>query len=132
MPLHYPAGKHKGEKGIALLEVIVSLALVGIVGVLFLGSAASSAHARYQADERTSAKVLAESLMDTIKKTTYKASYTDDVVIPEEFTGFNATVTATGFANGNIQKISILIKHEDKEVLTLESFKVKRNDETET
>ena len=112
------------EKGSTLLEVLVALALLGIVSVLFLSGIANSSSARVTADTRVSAKILAESLMENIKKQNYDLSY--DVAIPPEFPGYSANVTVENMANGNIQKLIIVIEHLDREVLTLESFKVER------
>ena len=112
------------DKGTSLLEVLVALALLGIVSVLFLGSVANSSSARVTADTRVSAKILAESLMDNIKKQSYEPSY--DITIPPEFAGYSANLTVESMANGNIQKLTIVIEHFDSEVLTLESYKVER------
>ncbi|OGO00659.1 MAG: hypothetical protein A2Y58_05195 [Chloroflexi bacterium RBG_13_51_52] len=114
----------KHEKGSTLLEVLVALALLGIVSVLFLGSVANSSTARVIADERVSAKILAESLIDNIKKQGYESSY--DVSIPPEYIGYSANLTVESLANGNIQKLTIVIEHFNRDVLTLESFKVDR------
>jgi type II secretory pathway pseudopilin PulG len=116
----------KLEKGGALLETIVSLALLGIISVLFLTSLANSSTARVTADERVSAKILAETLMDNIKKQCFHSTYT--FTVPDEFNGYSAHLTVTGMANGNIQKLTIVIEHFNRDVLTLESLKVDRND----
>ncbi len=114
----------KYEKGTSLLEVLVALALMGIISVLFLGSVANSSSARVTADTRVSAKILAESLMDNIKNQDYEPSYV--ITIPPEFAGYSADLTVESMANGNIQKLTIVIEHFDSEVLTLESYKVER------
>jgi prepilin-type N-terminal cleavage/methylation domain-containing protein len=114
----------KCEKGTSLLEVLVALALLSIISVLFLGSVANSSSARVTADTRVSAKILAESLMENIKERDYAPSY--DITIPPEFTGYSANLTVESMANGNIQKLVIVIDHLGREVLTLESFKVER------
>lgn len=114
----------------ALLEVIVSLALLGIISVVFLQGAMNSTNTRVQVDERSSAKILAESLMDDIKKANYATSYDSHLVIPSEFTGYSANLTVTSIGNGNIQKLSIVIRHLGRDVSTLQSLKVKRDDDT--
>ena len=109
------------------MEVIVALALLGIIGVLFLGSAVNSTNARYTADERASAKILAESIIDTVKKMDYAPAYDiNDIPIPGEFTGYTANLTVDNMANSNIQKLTVVIEHRDRDVLTLENYKVNR------
>lgn len=112
------------EKGSSLLEVLVALALLGIVSVLFLSSVANSSSARVTADTRVSAKILAESLIDNIKKQSYEPSYA--VTVPPEYPGYSANLTVNSMGNGNIQKLTITIKYFTSDVLTLEDYKVDR------
>ncbi len=116
--------KMKSQKGTTLLEVIVSLALLGIIGVLFLSGAQNSAKARVQADERASAKIIAESVIDSVKKMDYSSSY--EVTVPAEYTGFTADITADYLESNDIQKLTVVISHLGREVLTLENYKVNR------
>jgi prepilin-type N-terminal cleavage/methylation domain-containing protein len=112
----------RGEKGITLLETILALAILGIISASFLGGTATTSTARVNADERASGKILAESLMEGIKKEPYAASY--NVTVPPDFLGYSANVTI--IENNNIQDISIRIERRSREILTLESYKVNR------
>ncbi|MGD1117950.1 MAG: type II secretion system protein [Dehalococcoidales bacterium] len=114
----------KSEKGNTLIEVLVALALLGTVSVLFLGGVMNSTNARVQADSRASSKVLAEGIIDSVKKMPFDASY--NITVPAEFSTYNATLTVTSLANGNIQKLTVAISHLGKQVLTLEDYKVNR------
>jgi prepilin-type N-terminal cleavage/methylation domain-containing protein len=112
----------RGEKGMTLLETILALAILGIISASFLGGLAMTSTARLTADERASGKILAESIMEGIKKELYATSY--NITIPSEFAGYAANVTVV--ENNNIQDITISVQHRSREVLTLESYKVNR------
>jgi prepilin-type N-terminal cleavage/methylation domain-containing protein len=114
----------KREKGISLIETICALAILGIIAVAFLSALATTSRARATNDERTSAKILAETLLETIKTDNFTLTY--DPEIPPEFAGYTATVTSPPERNGDIQKITITIHHGTRDVLILESYKVDR------
>jgi prepilin-type N-terminal cleavage/methylation domain-containing protein len=115
----------KSEKGVSLIETIVALALMGIIAVTFLGALATTTNTRSLADERASAKILAESQMENVKKQDYALSY-DTVPIPDEYASYSAEILVDSMRNGKIQKITVTIRHKDRDVSTLESYKVER------
>ena len=112
----------KSEKGMTLLETILALALLGIISASFLGGVATTSTARVTADESASGKILAESLMEGIKKEPYVASYI--LTVPDDFAGYSANVSI--LENNNIQDITIRVERRNREVFTLESYKVNR------
>jgi len=115
----------RNERGVSLIETVIALALLGIIGVAFLSALATSSDARSIADEHASARILAESQMEEIKKQTYAFSY-DPISIPVEYPGYSATIDVDNLRNGNIQKITISIRHHDRGIETLESYKGNR------
>ena len=127
----------KNEKGFSLVEVLVALALLGIIGAAFLGSLATASKSILIADERTTAESLARTEMEYVKNQSYAASY--EPSIPDEYTdaGYWATIDVELLPDPNdgtldgIQKIIITVKHGTeaetaKEVITLEDYKVDR------
>jgi prepilin-type N-terminal cleavage/methylation domain-containing protein len=115
----------KSEKGISLIETLVAMAIMAIISVAFLSALATTSTARATNQERTAAKILAETIMENIRMDNYTPSY--NATIPDEFTGYTATVNATSERNGNLQKIVITIQHRNRDVLVLESYKVDRS-----
>jgi type II secretory pathway pseudopilin PulG len=113
------------ERGSTLVEAVVALALLGIIGVCFLSAVATSSSSRLIADEGTSGRILAESQMEEIRKMSYALTYSP-VPIPDEYTGYSALIEVDPFRNGSIQKITVTINHRNKEVASLESYKVNR------
>ena len=88
----------KSEKGNSLLEVLIAIALLGAVSVMFLGGVANSTNARVNADTRASAKILAEGIIDSVKKMPYDTSY--NFTVPEEFSTYSTNLTVTSMSNG--------------------------------
>jgi prepilin-type N-terminal cleavage/methylation domain-containing protein len=112
----------KGEKGTTLIETLVAVALLGIISSSFLSATATTSTARVNADEKASGKILAESLMEGIKKDAYTSSY--NITVPSQFAGYNASVNV--IENNNIQDITITVDHRGHAIFTLESYKVNR------
>jgi len=114
----------KSEKGNSLIEVLVALALLGTVSVLFLGGAASSTDARVNVDTRSTAKILAESIIDSVKKMDYDTSY--NITIPNGFATFSANLTVDSMANGNIQELTVTVSRFGNQILQLQDYKMNR------
>ena len=139
----------KSEKGIGLIEVLIALVILGIIGVAFLSGLATASKAVIIAAERTTAESLARSQMESVKEQPYEWAEDDGEVIYDLITGIpgytiwsfdraGATVTdiigvpwdsennQAVTSDAGLQKIKLVIKHQEKEVLTLEDYKVDR------
>ncbi len=124
------------EKGFSLTEVLIALAILGIIGVGFLSGLATASKVLFTADERTTAESLAQSYMEYIKKQTY-----DDTNNPPQYSllsgipdGYTLAITAErldpvgdGTANDDgIQKITVVVQHHGNDVITLVKYKINR------
>lgn len=116
----------KSEKGYSLLEVIVSIALLGIICVVFLSSMNTASKALFTADQTETAKNLAETQMEYIKSQPYSTIYSP-APIPPEYAGYTASVNVSSITSRdeNIHKITVIIEHDGKQVTTLVGYKVK-------
>ena len=131
------------SRGFSLIEVIIALALLGIIAVAFLGALFTASKAILIADERATAESLARSQMEDVKNCSYEhgASPLYEQVDVESPThpGYFISVDAppidpdTGLPLANpdedksIQKIIVTVDHhEESEVIVLEDYKVDR------
>ncbi|MFH0942166.1 MAG: hypothetical protein V1823_04000, partial [Chloroflexota bacterium] len=99
--------------------------LLGIIGLALASALATSSNARRIADEQVSARILAETQMEKLKKLPYASAY-DPVPVSDEYPGYTAVINADSLRNGDIQLITVTISHYGKEISQLESYKVKR------
>jgi type II secretory pathway pseudopilin PulG len=116
---------HKDEKGISLIETLIAIALLGIIGGALLAGMSGVYKATPIAGEQDIGKNLAQSQMEYVLQDEYKLSYTP-APIPSAYGGYTATIDTDSFRDGNIEKITVTIFHEGKEVSELEAYKVNR------
>lgn len=136
----------KGENGFTLIEVVLALALLGIVAVAFLGGLAAGSRAILVADERATGESLARTQMEYVRQQEY-IDYSQDphdsyLVIddppPEYIVDFSAAPidAETGVPYGEtggvfvqddgIQKMTVTILHHGEQVFILEGYRTYR------
>jgi type II secretory pathway pseudopilin PulG len=113
----------KGERGTSLVETAVALALLGLIGLPFLSTVATTSNARLIADEHAAARILAESRLEDIRQQEYAFSY-DTPPITED--GYSTEVVVDNLRNEQIQKITVTVSHHGRGITTLESYKTNR------
>jgi len=72
----------KNEKGFSLIEVMIAIALLGVIGVAFLGALATASNAIFIADERATAESLARSQMEFVKNQVYITAADYELGVP--------------------------------------------------
>ena len=118
----------KNQKGQALIEILIAIAILGVVAVAFLSALTTASRAIIIGDERTSAEGLVRSELEYVRSRDFSPppwsynvsttgystdsdypSWWDETdpefhKIPSEYTGYCARVTAQGYdASGNGQ-----------------------------
>ncbi len=122
----------RAEKGSTFIEVLIALALLGIIAVAFLSGLATTSKASIISDEQTTAESLAQSQMEWVKKATYVYEATEYSPAPvlgnKDYSNYFATVAAAPLHNPDdgIQKITVTISRSGKELFMLEGYKVAR------
>jgi prepilin-type N-terminal cleavage/methylation domain-containing protein len=117
----------KTQRGFTLVEVLVAVAVLGIISVPFFSALGSAHKAVSLTDERETASNMAKMQMESVKSQAYLASYNPDPV-PSQYTGYSAGIVTENInsRDGKIQKITITIQHNGDTVTTLEGYKVLR------
>lgn len=115
----------KNQVGSTLIEVVVALALLGIIGGTFLSALVTTTNSRTISSEHTAGRIIAAAQVDNILNQPYASSY-DEYPLPAEYAGYSTVVEIHNLLDGNLQKISVTVYHEDKEITRLESYKVIR------
>ena len=118
--------------GFTLIEVLVALALFGIIAITFAGGLSTASRATITADIRTNAESLARTQMEYVKNQPYEhsdpQSYEQDDVESTDQPGYFISVSAESLhdPDDGIQEIMVTVSHDDRVVITLASYKVNR------
>ena len=133
------------QKGITLLETLAALALLAIIGVAFLSAIATSSITMANAEEKVEIDNLARAQMEYTKS----GNYTDYIYgppdIPPDYTSLDELAPAdpyaisipTGYSinvaavaldspDAGVQKITVTVSREGKDLLVMEGYKVNR------
>ena len=137
------------SRGFTLIEVLIAMALVGIIAIAFLSALSTASMALITADERATAESLARSQMEFVKNQPYnsapdggeaiyqKIPYTE---IPDSYTigsvnrddeisddvlgiPWDSQTNQPLDEDNGLQKIKLVIKHHNEAVITLEGYK---------
>jgi len=139
------------SRGFTLIEVLVALALFGIIAIAFAGGLGTASRAVLIGDVRTNAESLARTQMESVKNQPYDpasdgggAIYPTITGIPEGYTIWSENRTPDQYVpsvlgipwdSGNntavyvdngLQKITLVVRHEGRDIITLEGYKVDR------
>jgi len=139
------------SRGLTLIEVLIALALVGVIAIAVLSGLSTASMALITADERATAESLARSQLEYVKNQGYipapdggAATYDEIPGIPDGYSiwSFNRTggepvedVLGIPWNSGNntavdedngLQRIKLVIKRDNEVVITLEGYTVDR------
>lgn len=122
----------RGTSGMAFIETLVALVVLGVVSVAFLSGLATTSRASMIVDEQTTAESLVRSQMEWVKKISYTYEATEYSPQPisssDDYIGYSASIAAERLhvPDDGIQKVTVTITHYNKEVIELVGYKVDR------
>ncbi len=119
------------EKGIALLETLVALAIVGVVAVTFLGGVGTATKATVISNEQATAESLVRSEIEYVRKSAYQydaSVYAVDpaLTIPGGWVVPPPVVELVHATDDGIQKVTVTAEHHGKAILSVVMYKVDR------
>lgn len=120
------------ESGLTFIETVVALVILSAISVTFLSGLTTTAKAAFLSDERSTAESLAQSQMEWVKSADYVFDAAEYTPAPmpggKDYVNYSVTITAEPLHNPDdgLQKITVTVKHADKEVIKLEGYKANR------
>jgi type II secretion system protein I len=127
--MEYFANKlKKKQDGFTLVEVLCALGILGIIAIGLFSALGTSLKATSIADEQTTAKNLAESQMEYVKKLEWNPDVYSPDEIPHEYQGYEVTIDPPEILDGrdeDLQKITVKVFYHGEELMKLEGYKLK-------
>jgi prepilin-type N-terminal cleavage/methylation domain-containing protein len=125
----------KKERGFTFIEVVIALGVLGMIAVGFLSGLGTASKGLLIADERETANNLAEAQIENVKNQAYDdindpPQYSLMAGIPDSYSidqplAYRMDPDLDGLEDDDgIQRITVTVRHNGKEVLTLEDYKV--------
>ena len=125
-----------GSRGFSMLEVVIAIALLGIIAVSVLSALQTAALALITADRRATAESIARTQMEWVRYSDYDdileeghPEYSPDpqITLPPDFSVVTTAIRLNKDVDPNdddgIQQITVTVSHQDRIVVTLEDFK---------
>jgi len=130
-------GFRGGSRGFSMLEVVIAIALLGIIAVSVLSALQTAALALISADRRATAESLARTQMEWVRYSDYdnpeegNPEYSLDPQIesalPPDYSVDTTAIRLDKDGNPNtddgIQEITVTVSHAGQVIVTLEDFK---------
>ncbi len=117
----------RSERGVSLVETLVSVAILASALVVFLGGLSTGSLATAQADRLSTAHELARSQMEATKAEAYSPPpHTYSPVAAPATYGVSAVASSISAGDANVELITVQVTKDGATVFTLEGFKVNR------
>ena len=113
------------SRGFTLIDILISVALVGIIAIAFLSALSTASTVLIITDEQATAESLARSQMEDIKNQPKQETYPSSIPPAYEEAGYSANITTGDVpSRAGLQKITIIIDRNGEELVTLVGYKL--------
>lgn len=133
VPRRFAPRNNKNQAGTSLIEVLVALAVLGLISIAILSALGTGAKATLIAREQATAESLARSQIEYVKgypyayaATTYPLDTTLTVPAEDGWTVLPAVVEPLHSADNGIQKITITVQRYGETLLSVTTYKADR------
>lgn len=115
------------ERGFALMEALISVAILGMTLVVFIAGLSTGLLATGSADRLSTAHQLARSQIEYTKNDVYAAApHTYATVTPPGGYGVTSSASTIAGADANVELITVQVTKDGSVVFSLEGYKVNR------
>ena len=118
------------EQGFSLIEMLVALAILGLVGVAFALALQTALRAQDLTKERVTSENLARAQLEEIRNQGFLVSYTSSVPVPS---GYAISINTEDYCtpepcttDGNIQKNTVAVSRGGETLARIEDLKSRR------
>jgi prepilin-type N-terminal cleavage/methylation domain-containing protein len=117
----------RSERGFALVETLVAVAVLSSALVVFLAGLSTGSLSTAESDRLSTAHEVARSQMELTKAASYSAApYSYPTVTPPATYGVSAAASAISGGDANIERITVTVTKDSVAVFSLEGFKANR------
>jgi len=124
------------SRGFSMLEVVIAIALLGIIAVSVLSALQTAAMALISADRRATAESIARTQMEYVRYSDYDKILEEghpqydldpEITLPPDYsvetTAIRLNKDVDPDDDDGIQQITVMVSHNDRVIVTLEDFK---------
>ncbi len=126
------------SRGFSMLEVVIAIALLGIIAVSVLSALQTAAMALISADRRATAESIARTQMEYVRYSDYDNILEEghpqydldpqiEATLPPDFSVVTTAIRLNKDVDPDdddgIQQITVIVGHNDRVIITLEDFK---------
>ena len=122
----------KGQKGIGLLEVLLAVAILGVIGVGFMQALATTSEGADLHEKRVTASSLAQSQVEYIKASPYLPVSEGDYSVAVSSHGYSIDIETVNIDKDGLevevetgkQEVTVKVYHGEDFVLSMTTLKV--------